>query len=429
MDDSRQSQTRRAEHRELPQMARFRRHLPGAAIEDVPGAVTQALDAAFTAVDVAGRRIAVGLGSRGVANYALVARCTIDWLRRAGAEPFVVPAMGSHGGATAAGQTEVLAGWGITADALGVPIRSSMEAVELGVAGDPPVRVFMDRHAHAADGVLLINRVKPHTDFHGAVESGLIKMAVIGLGKRVGAEAIHFHGVSGLTHLLRPAFDRVLESGKLLGGLALVEDGREQTAVIGAARAVDIPAAEAEWLAVARRNLPTLPLDEIDVLIVDRMGKEISGTGLDTNVIGRIGIAGVPEPEAPRVGRIVVLGLTPASHGNAVGMGLADVITRRLQRQIDPAATNANVLTSTFLERGRMPLVAPTDAAALTWALRTCGKTPDQAVVVRIASTLALESLRLSTAAADRARHAGTALLQETPYQPPCTTAGDIIPL
>ena len=409
-------------------MARFRRELPSGGLPDVRAAVQQALTETFSSADVAGRRIAVGLGSRGVANYALVARRIVDWLRRHGAEPFIVPAMGSHGGATAAGQREVLAGWGITPESMGVPVSATMEAVELGSAGDPPVRVFMDRNAHEADAVLVVNRVKQHTDFHGPVESGLIKMAVIGLGKRRGAQAVHFHGVYGLAHLIRPAFDVVLASGKLLGGVALVEDGREQTAAVRAARAADIPACEAECLALARRNMAALPLDDIDVLVLDEIGKEVSGTGMDTNVVGRIGIAGVAEPASPRIRRIVVLGLTAASHGNGLGIGLADVTTRRFQRQVDHEVTNANVLTSTFLERGRMPLVAADDAEALRWAVQTCGAAAHDAAIVRVRNTLALESLLLSQAAVDRARAAGAALTQESDYEPVCTATGPIVP-
>ena len=413
---------------DLPRLARFHRPLPSAALVDVGAAVEQSLAATFSAGDVAGRRIAVGLGSRGVANYALVARRIVDWLRARGAQPFIVPAMGSHGGATAEGQREVLAGWGITSESMGVPVRATMEAVELGSAGDPAVHVFMDRNAHEADSVLVVNRVKPHTDFHGPVESGLIKMAVIGLGKRRGAAAIHFHGVYGLAHLIRPAFDVVLASGKLLGGVALVEDGREQTAAVRAARGADIRACEAQCLEQARCHMASLPLEEIDVLVLDEIGKEISGTGMDTNVVGRIGIAGIAEPASPRVRRIVVLGLTAASHGNAVGIGLADVTTRRFERQVDQEVTNANVLTSTFLERGRMPLVAADDAEALRWALDTCAATAGDAAVVRIRNTLALEHLLLNPAAAQRARAAGAALARESDYEPACTAAGRIAP-
>ena len=413
---------------ELPRLAQFRREVPSAALADVGAAVQQALTGTFGSADVAGRRIAVGLGSRGVANYALVARRIVDWLCRQGAQPFIVPAMGSHGGATAEGQREVLAGWGITSESMGVPVCATMEAVELGTAGDPPVRVFMDRNACEADAVLVVNRVKPHTDFHGPVESGLIKMAVIGLGKRRGAESVHFHGVYGLAHLIRPAFDVVRGSGKLLGGVALVEDGREQTAAVRAARAADIPAVEAQCLAQARLNMAALPLDPIDVLVLDEIGKEISGTGMDTNVVGRIGIAGVAEPESPRVRRIVVLGLTEASHGNALGIGLADVTTRRFERQVDHDVTNANVLTSTFLERGRMPLVAADDAEALRWAVHTCGATVAAAAVVRVRNTLALETLLLSKAAADRARAAGAVLTQDGDYEPACTADRRIVP-
>ena len=412
--------------RELPLLARFRRELPSAALADVGAAVQETLTGTFGSADVAGRRIAVGLGSRGVANYALVARRIVDWLRRHGAQPFIVPAMGSHGGATAEGQREVLAGWGITPDSMGVPVRATMEAAELGMTGDPPVRVFMDRNAHQADAVLVVNRVKPHTDFHGPVESGLIKMAVIGLGKRRGAEAIHFHGVYGLAHLIRPAFDVVRASGKLLGGVALVEDGREHTAAVRAARAADIPSVEAQCLAQARRDMAGLPLDRIDVLVLDEIGKEISGTGMDTNVVGRIGIAGVAEPASPHVRRIVVLGLTEASHGNALGIGLADVTTRRFEQQVDHDVTNANVLTSTFLERGRMPLVAADDAEALRWAIHTCGAAARDAAVVRVRNTLALETLLL-TQAADRARAAGAALTQVSDYEPACSAGGQIM--
>ena len=412
---------------ELPMLARFRREVPSGALADVGAAVHGELTETFGSGDVAGRRIAVGLGSRGVANYALVARRIVDWLRRHGAQPFIVPAMGSHGGATAEGQREVLAGWGITPDSMGVPVRATMEAVEVGRSGDPPVRVFMDRNAHQADAVLVVNRVKPHTDFHGPVESGLIKMAVIGLGKRRGAEAIHFHGVYGLAHLIRPAFDVVRASGKLLGGVALVEDGREQTAAVRAARAADIPACEAQCLAQARRNMAALPLDRIDVLVLDEIGKEISGTGMDTNVVGRLGIAGVAEPESPRVRRIVVLGLTEASHGNALGIGLADVTTRRFEQQVDHEVTNANVITSTFLERGRLPLVAANDAEALRWAIHTCGAAVADAAVVRVRNTLALETLLLSRPAADRARAAGIALTRESDYEAACSAGGQIM--
>ena len=413
---------------ELLLLARFRREVPSAALVDVGAAVQGALTDAFGSGEVAGRRIAVGLGSRGVANYALVARRIVDWLRRHGAQPFIVPAMGSHGGATPEGQREVLAGWGITSESMGASVEATMEAVELGTIGDPPVSVFMDRNAYEADAVLVVNRVKPHTDFHGPVESGLIKMAVIGLGKRRGAEAIHFHGVYGLAHLIRPAFDVVRASGKLLGGVALVEDGREQTAAVRAARAADIPACEARCLAQARRNMASLPLDEIDVLVLDEIGKEISGTGMDTNVVGRIGIAGVAEPAAPRVRRIVVLGLTEASHGNALGIGLADVTTRRFAQQVDHEVTNANVITSTFLERGRMPLVAADDAEALRWALHTCGAAAGDAAVVRVRNTLALETLLLSRRAADRVRAAGTVLTQDSDFKPVCTADGQIVP-
>ena len=411
-----------------PRLARFRRELPSGALPDFGAAVEQALTETFSSADVAGRRVAVGLGSRGVANY-----CSGGAAHRRLAAPLRRGAV--HRAGDGQPRRRHCGGAARSAGRLGDHSRVDGGA---GVRHDGGRRAGQGRRSAGArvhgpqrpeaDAVLVVNRVKPHTDFHGPVESGLIKMAVIGLGKRVGAEAIHFHGVHGLAHLIRPAFDVVLASGKLLGGVALVEDGREQTAAVRAARAADIPACEAECLALARDNMASLPLDEIDVLVLDEIGKEISGTGMDTNVVGRIGIAGVAEPASPRIRRIVVLGLTAASHGNALGIGLADVTTRRFQRQVDHEVTNANVLTSTFLERGRMPLVAADDAEALRWAIHTCGATAREATVVRIRNSLALEHLLLSRAAAERACAAGAALTQESDYEPACTATGQMVP-
>jgi hypothetical protein len=343
-----------------------------------------------------GASIALAVGSRGIANLAAIVRETVAFLKRKGAFPFIIPAMGSHGGATAEGQAAVLAGYGITAEGVGAPIRSSMDVVEIP-RGDLPVPVFMDRHAWQSDGVVLINRVKPHTDYHGAPESGLMKMAVIGLGKQAQALVIHGRGVDGLKTLIAPIARRVLATGKILLGLGIVENAYDQTLLLRAALPDAIETAEREMLATAQQRMPALPFQRLDVLVVDEMGKDICGVGLDPNIIGRIRVFAQEEPAWPVIKTIVVTDLTDASHGNALGMGLADIITRRFREKIDFRATYENLVTSTFLERGKMPMVAENDRQALEIALRTSWVVPgEQPRVARIRNTLRLERMLVS---------------------------------
>jgi hypothetical protein len=346
-----------------------------------------------------GTRLAVAVGSRGIANLATIVRATVDALRARGAEVFLFPAMGSHGGATAEGQRAVLASYGVTEAAMGCPILASMEVVALPSAGlEHPL--FLDRHAAAAEGIVLINRIKPHTDFHGRCESGLVKMAVIGLGKDAAARAVHRFGVRGLRDLIPLGAARLLATGRIRFGLAIVENAHDATLIVEAIPGDRILTREPELLEIARRQQPRLPLTDLDVLIVDRLGKNISGTGMDTNIIGRIRIAGEPEPASPRIKAIVVSDLTAESHGNAVGTGLADVITARLAAKIDPQVTFVNTAISGFIERGKIPLAAPTDAAALDLALRASGcLDPDAARILRIRDTLHLGEIFASPAA------------------------------
>jgi len=347
------------------------------------------------------RTIAIAVGSRGIANITRIVKQTVSSLREFGLEPFIVPAMGSHGGATAEGQAEVLASYGINEKEVGCPIRSSMEVVELSSEGlEHPL--YMDRQAWAADGILLINRIKPHTDFHGTYESGLVKMAVIGLGKEPQALAIHHFGVRGLRELIPKAGARLLDLGKIVAGIAIVENACDETAHVELIPANQILAREPALLEEARKNMPRLPVDEIDVLIVDELGKNISGSGMDTNIIGRIRIPGEPDPPSPRIRSIVVDDLTAESHGNATGLGLADVITRRFYNKIDFATTYRNIITSSFLERGKTPIVAETAHEAFKIALRSCGAvTPGTERVIRIHNTLHLSEIYLSPALAD----------------------------
>lgn len=380
-----------------PQLFKIRQRFDDARLHDAAGVLRTQLSSLDGRIR-AGAQIAIGVGSRGIDNLPLLVKTVSDYVAARGAHPFVVPAMGSHGGATGEGQAEILRGYGISAQAIGAPIRSSMAVVELP-RGDLAFRIFMDRHVYEADGAILINRVKPHTDFHGRYESGLMKMALIGLGKLEGARAVHDFGVYGLRELIGPGAARVLASGKILAGVGIVENAFHQTQHVEVLEAAAIGREEPRLLDLARRSMPRLPTRSVDVLVVDRMGKDISGVGIDPNITGRIGVAGETDPAAPRVRAMMVCDLTDATHGNAIGVGLADVITRRLFAKIDHAATYGNVITSSFLERGKIPVVADTDRDAFATALRSCGYLqPGRERIVRIKDTLRLDEMYVSTA-------------------------------
>lgn len=380
----------------LPGM-KIRQSFPSRKITDLPGAIRRELSALNLQLKP-GARIAIGIGSRGIANLATLAQEVIAFLKAKGAQPFVVPAMGSHGGATAKGQAEILEGLGITEAALGVPIVSSMDVVEIPAPGLSH-KLYMGRSACESDGVVLLNRIKPHTDFHGTYESGLVKMSVVGLGNHAQAKIMHGLGVGGLRDLIPIAAKEILATGKILFGLAVVEDSHDETMRVRALRPEAILAEEPELLRLAVDSMPKLPADRIDILLVETMGKNLSGTGMDTNIIGRIRVKGSPEPETPAIGAIIVDDLSPESHGNALGMGLADIITRNLFDKVDFKAMYANVVTTTFLERGKTPIVADTLDQAFDIALRTAGGRPfEQLRVIRIANTLHLEEMLVSPA-------------------------------
>jgi len=348
-----------------------------------------------------GGRIAVAVGSRGIANIATIVQATVEFIKAQGAQPFVVPAMGSHGGATAEGQEEMLASFGVTEEGVGAPVRSSMEVVELP-QGDCPVPVFMDRLAHESDGVILVNRVKPHTDFHGSIESGLVKMAVIGLGKHKQALEIHSFGVRGLREMIPAAGKEILASGKIIGGVAVVENAYHQTMCVRAVEAARIMDEEPKLLVEAKANMPRLPVDALDVLVIDWIGKDISGTGIDTNIIGRMDIRGVTDWPGPDIKAIVVSDLSPGSHGNALGIGLADVITKRLHDAIDHRAMYENAYTSTFLAGVKIPMIARDDVEAMKYALRAGGViSPGCERIARIRNTMSLDEAYVSNAVLD----------------------------
>ncbi len=358
----------------LPQMYLVRQRFAAGKLTDVTGALRAELARCSIG---AGKRIAIAVGSRGIANLPAIVHEVADWVRAQGSEPFIVPAMGSHAGATADGQRQLLDKFGIT----GAPIRSTMEVVPLGA------NAFMDRYAFDSDGVIVINRVKPHTSFHGQYESGLMKMLAIGLGKHTGAAAIHRLGVRGLREEMPVAARQVLATGKILFGVAIVENACDETMTLAAIPAAEIPAREPALLKLAYENMPQLPVEDVDVLVVDEIGKEFSGTGMDTNVIGRLRIAGEGEPASPRIKRIVVRDVRGES---AYGIGLADVTTRRLVDRANWQVTQTNVATSGFIERGKVPAVVDTDEQAIEWAL------PAGPRVLRIPNTLHLEWLLVS---------------------------------
>ena len=379
------------------QLVKVRQRFKADRLEDVEAALRQALRRLGPVIRPKAR-IAVAVGSRGIADITAIVKTAVEYVREHAGEPFIVPAMGSHGGATAIGQARVLENLGVTEDAVGAPVRSSMEVVQLPCR-DGAIRLFMDRYACESDGVIVINRVKPHTDYRARYESGLAKMCVIGLGKHKQALEVHRFGIRGLKELVPAAAERILATGKILAGIAVVENARHETMLVRALKAGDIMTEEPGLLDTAKANMPRLPVEKIDVLIVDRIGKDISGVGLDPDIIGRMRIRGQAEPVRPDITSIVVCDLTEESHGNALGTGLADVTTRKLFDKIDFCATYENVYTSTFLERAKIPAVAINDEEAFDCALRSCGPIPGgEQKIIRIQDTLRLDEICVSRA-------------------------------
>ena len=384
----------------FPKMVRIKQHIEAPVVEDVPAAVRAELDEIEAASLVSrGDRIAITGGSRGVANIDIVVKTAADYLKELGAKPFVVPAMGSHGGATAEGQRDVLAHYGITEETVGAPVEATMETVEIGRTADG-LPVLLDRNAAEADGIVPINRIKAHTDFKGSIESGLLKMMAIGLGKQRGANMYHrafFH--HGFEHVILTVGSLMLDSGRVVFGLGLVENAHEHTAKIAAMRPADLIRRERELLVEAKSLMGRLPFDALDLLVIDWMGKNISGTGMDTNIIGRMLQNFEPEPEKPAILRIFVRDLTEESGGNATGVGLADFTTTRLVEKVDRYATYMNGITGLGPQKSKIPFYYDTDKEAIEIALNTIGLTPpEEAKVARVDSTLKLATLDISEA-------------------------------
>jgi hypothetical protein len=413
---------------EAPNLQLVDQLFPRVAGVDVAAAVAEGLGRAGLEDSVrAGARIAITAGSRGIHDLPAVLRAAATAVRGAGGEPFVVPCMGSHGGATAAGQRAVLANLGVTAETVGAEVVSAMDAVAVAESAlGGPVWAACD--LAEADGIIVVNRVKPHTDFHGEVESGLVKMLVIGAGKHAGALSAHRLTVRhGFPAVLRDHGERLLAALPVLCGIALVED-HERTALLEVVRPEDFIAREAELLARARALLPRLPFDQLDVLVVDELGKDVSGAGMDTNVIGRMSFWGGGEPpDTPRITRIFVRGLTQATHGNACGIGMADFITTRCAAAIDRSATDINCITSNCPEDARLPIACASDREAIDACLQTSGvRDRAEARLAWIRDTAHLERLAVSEALLDEVR-AGEALRPAGPLFPlPYDENGDL---
>jgi len=379
----------------LPRLAKIRQNFAAPEVADVAGALRDQL-AKPGVIDTVkpGMRIAIGVGSRGVAGIPTLTRVTVEEIRKRQGLPFVVPAMGSHGGATAEGQRDVLANLGVTEETIGCEICSSMEVVEIGRL-ENGLPVYMDKFAYGADGIVVINRVKPHTSFRSQIESGMVKMITIGLGKQKGAESCHAFSFKYMAEHILAMSAISLARTPILFGVGTVENAYDGIARVVAVAARELIETEKGMLAEAKANMPRIMFDQFDVLIVDRIGKEISGDGMDPNITGRY-----PTPYVsggPDIAKIAVLDLTDRTHGNANGMGAADFITRKLANKIDFEKTYANGVTSTVVNPTKMPMVLDDDRDAILTAVKTCNaRDLAQARVVRIIDTLHMGEIFVS---------------------------------
>ena len=401
---------------QLPKMARVKQlldhsHIP---VEDIPEAVRRELDRPEMRERIRpGASVAITCGSRGVANIAVITKAIVDFVKSCGGEPFVFPAMGSHGGATAEGQRQILTGYGVTEEFLGCPIKASMEVDQIGET-ESGMPVYVDRNAHQADAIILCGRVKAHTAFRGPYESGIMKMAVIGMGKQHGAETVHQDGFYELGRMLPIIGKVVLDNTNVIGALALVENAFDQTCKIQGMLKEEIFDKEPLLLDYSKERMGCIYFDDIDVLVVDRIGKDISGDGMDPNITGRYAVPHMKSDK--KIQHIAVLDLTEDTHGNCNGLGLADVTTKRLVDKIDVDCTFPNVVTSTVLCTPKIPLFTQTDRACIQISLRTCNYIDrDHPRIVRIRDTMHLEEIWISEAMLEEAKGSDCVEVLEEP--------------
>ena len=414
----------------FPPMARVRQKFDAAKLADIPGAIhNEFLRPEIRERVKPGHIIAVGCGSRGIANISVIAIAVINELKALGAKPFIFPCMGSHGAATAEGQKKVLETYGITEASTGVSIRATMETTIVGHLEDG-TPVHMDKYASEAEAIVVINRIKPHTGFRGATESGLTKMLAIGIGKITGAATYHTHGMDRFSELLPQIREVNISQRNVIFGVGIVENAYDETAYIEIVPAEKLKTREPDLQAMAKKQMPQLFFDDIDVLIIDEMGKNISGAGFDPNITGR-NRRNVKWQDTPRVKKIVVLGLTRVSQGNATGIGSADVITMRLYKELDVASTYANVITSMNLDGGAIPIVMNNDHDAIALAVKTVVRVkPDDCRIVRIRNTLHLGEIEVSASLIDEVRRQPERFgIAELPRDVKFDTQGNLAPL
>ena len=379
---------------EYPKMYRVRQKINNEKIADTKSEVFKQLDLiGMRNVIKPNSEISITAGSRGITNIDKIIKHVCDYVKNCQAIPFIVPSMGSHGGATAEGQKQVLKKLGITEETMECEIRSSMEVVQLENAenGAP---VYVDKNAFYSDGIIVVNRVKPHTDFIAENESGIVKMVAVGLGKEKGATSMHGYDLGSTIPL---SFKVSSIHAPIIAGLALVENSKDETYILQGVKPKDFLKEDARLLKVSTEQVPHLPFDNIDVLVVKEMGKMYSGTGMDTKVIGRIRVNGVPEPKYPNVNKLVVLNLSSDSYGNALGVGLADITTKELADSIDYDSMYINLIATTYLERGKVPPHFKTEKIAIDTAFKTLGKIkPKEANVMIIENTLHINEVIVS---------------------------------
>ncbi|MGD9155963.1 MAG: lactate racemase domain-containing protein [Bacillota bacterium] len=381
----------------LPKLLKVRQKFPTEKISDLEAEIKRQIYRKEVQKIIKPRqKIALAVGSRGISNLSLIVKTVVACLKNLGAQPFIVPAMGSHGGATAEGQREVLNTYGINEATLKAPVISSMEVVKLGeTRGGIPV--YFDKKAFEADLIVPVNRVKPHTDFKGEIESGLCKMLVIGLGKHEGCSRVHKEGFERFDQVIPEVAAKILKKAPIGFGIAILENSYEETALVKAIEAKDFLNEEPILLKKAKEMMPKILLPEIDVLIVEQLGKDISGAGMDPNIIGRTTKGKINNFDGPDIKRIVLLDLTEATHGNACGIGLADYITKKAKNKVDYIATYANSIASGNPEAGRIPITLDTEFEAVVAALKCCNRSDENnPKIVRIKNTLNLEYIYVS---------------------------------
>ncbi|GHU19485.1 hypothetical protein FACS189475_06770 [Betaproteobacteria bacterium] len=392
---------------DLPRMIRVQQLFDRDRIdpEDIPQAIFAQLSRSELGDPIKpGKRIAITCGSRGVANVAIITRAIADFIKSKGAKPFVIPAMGSHGGATGEGQKALIAGYGVTEEFVGCPIVSSMETVVIGV-NDEGHEVRIDKNAAESDGVIVAGRIKPHTDFHGTFESGVMKMMAIGLGKREGADICHEKGFGHMAHRVQLFGRCIIKNAPILLGFGIMENAYCETCKFIALRPEEIEEREPVLLDEARTHLPLLYFENTDVLVVDWIGKDISGTGMDPNITGTGYCTPFVTKSCITVLRTVVLDITPESHGTAFGIGAAHTTTKRLFDKIDFDSTYVNAVTSRGLDQVKLPCIMDTDKEAIQLALRTCiGYDKEHPRIIRVKDSLHTETIWISEAMEEEAK-------------------------